>query len=612
MKTLLFVGALVAPLSVLAQSVVVAAVAPASPTVVVTATRTPVEAREALAATTVIDRAEIERSQATDITDILRFEAGIDLGRTGGPGQQTSLFIRGGESNHTLVLIDGIRVNPATSGGAALQNITPNMIERIEIVRGPRSTLYGSDAIGGVINIITRIADKPEASLTVRAGEEKTRDTAIHAGWGDGEKSLTADAQRVITDGIPTCVGTPNRSYDNTSINLGGRTKVGDKAEVAVRHWQAEGNAQYLTFCGGGGPADQDFKNRVTSVDLSYDITRTWTSTITLSNGEDEIVQQQANFSGGHDSVRTRRPMTDWHNVVQAGDANRISFGGAIGREEVDALSFGTLIAEKRQIETVFLQDEVTLGRHHVVAGVNYSDYEGFDGQVNGNLEYGFDLFDATRLIAAAGTGFRAPDATDRFGFGGNPDLDPEKAKNYELGLKQGIGPHQTVDLRAFRSNVKDLIFVDCVASCGGPDFFDDVYQARNIDKYRNRGGELSWDYDDKVWVAHLSGILQKPEDRETGDLLPRRAKRTISGRLARYFGKHYLAIDALGTSKREDVGTSEDAGYALVSLSAGVQILPKLSLQGRVENVLDKDYQTAAGFRQPDSTAYVTVRLDL
>ena len=604
MKTLLFAGALVAPLSVVAQAPVAAQASPL-PTVVVTGTRTPVEAREALAATTVIDRSQIERSQATDVTDILRYEAGIDLGRTGGVGQQTSLFIRGGESNHTLVLIDGVRVNPATSGGAALQNITPQMIERIEIVRGPRSTLYGSDAIGGVINIITRIADKPEASLTVRAGEENTRDTAIHAGWGDGEKSLTADVQRVITDGIPSCVNSSeDRRYDNTSVTLGGRAKVGDKVAIGARHWQAEGNAQYLTFCGGGSPADQDFENRVSAVDLSVQLTAHWNSTVTVSYGQDEIEQHQANFLGDLDSVRTRRPMTDWHNVVELGDAHRVSFGGAIGREEVDALSFGTQIGEKRQIKTAFLQDEITLGRHHAVAAVAYSDYEGFDEEVTGNLEYGFDLFEATRLIAAAGTGFRAPDATDRFGFGGNPDLDPEKAKNYELGIRQGIGAHHVIDLRAFHSNVKDLISVECDA--------DFNCLAVNIDKYRNRGAELTYDYNDSVWVAHLSGILQKPEDRQTDELLPRRAKRTISARLARYFGKHYVAVDALGTGKRNDVGTTENAGYALVGVAAGVQLLPKLSLQGRVENVLDKDYQTAGGYRQPDSTAYVTLRYDL
>ena len=291
--------------------------------------------------------------------------------------------------------------------------------------------------------------------------------------------------------------------------------------------------------------------------------------------------------------------MLDWHNVVQAGASNRISFGASVGREDVDALSFGTLIDEKRQIHTAFLQDEFSAGRHRIVAAVNYSDYEGFDDQVNGNLEYGFDLFETTRLIAAAGSAFRAPDSTDRFGFGGNPDLDPEEAKNYELGVKQFVGKHQT-----FHSDVDDLISVECDA--------DFICLAVNIDEYRNRGAELTWNYNDSRWVARLAGIVQKPEDRETGEILARRSKRSVSGRLARYFGAHFVGVDVLGSAKRPDVGGQENGGYALVNLSAGVQVMPKVQIQGRVENLLDKDYQTAAGFNQTDRTAYVTVRIDL
>lgn len=202
MKTLLFAGALLAPSLVSAQD---AAPPPASapvslPTVVVTATRTEQAPDDTLAATTVITRDEIERSQANDIADILRFQAGLDLGRTGGVGQQTSVFIRGGESNHTLVLIDGVRVNPSTSGGAALQNITPDMIERIEIVKGPRSTLYGSDAIGGVINLVTRSGSTSGADLRLRAAP--TRPRKPRRAWATATSASSSTCLR--SSSIPT------------------------------------------------------------------------------------------------------------------------------------------------------------------------------------------------------------------------------------------------------------------------------------------------------------------------------------------------------------------------------------------------------------------------
>ncbi len=136
----------------------------AEPEIIVTATRRAQSADEALAAVTVITRAEIEAAQAQDLAELLRFHAGLDIGRNGGAGQPASLFLRGTESNHTLVLLDGVRLNPGTIGGAPWQNLDPNLIERIEIVRGPRSSLYGPDAIGGVIQIFTRRAAAANSS----------------------------------------------------------------------------------------------------------------------------------------------------------------------------------------------------------------------------------------------------------------------------------------------------------------------------------------------------------------------------------------------------------------------------------------------------------------
>ena len=131
-----------------------------SDTIIVTATRTEIPLEQATVPVRVITRDDIELSLATDLAELLRFEAGIDIGRNGGPGQTTSLFLRGTESNHVLVLIDGVRMNPGTIGGAAVQHILPEIIDRVEIVNGARSALYGTDAIGGVINIITRRAEK--------------------------------------------------------------------------------------------------------------------------------------------------------------------------------------------------------------------------------------------------------------------------------------------------------------------------------------------------------------------------------------------------------------------------------------------------------------------
>ncbi|MGQ0621145.1 MAG: TonB-dependent receptor domain-containing protein [Panacagrimonas sp.] len=620
MKTLLSIpllmGALVAPGFVVAQDAVDTAPAPAVvtlPPVVVTATRTEQSADDTLAALTVISREEIARSQATDVADILRFQAGLDLGRAGGPGQQTSVFIRGGESNHTLVLIDGVRVNPSTSGGAALQNLTPDMIERIEIVKGPRSTLYGSDAIGGVINIVTRAGTTSGADVRLRAGSDQTRDGSARLGYGDERKQLNLFAQQLDTEGTPTCIGSDvDRGFRQTTVNLRGAAKIGASVEVAVRGWNSQGRTEYLSFCGGGEPVDQDYQNQVAAVDLVFRPIAEWRSTLTASRTEDDIQQNQANFLGIKDSVRTIRPTLDWHNVLAVSEAQRLSFGAQTSRENVDAESFGTVIEERRDLHSVFVQDELSLGRHRAVLGLSYADYEGFGNDVTWNAEYGFDLFTATRLIASAGSGFRAPDASDRFGFGGDPELDPERARTYEVGVRQLIGSLQRVELRAFQSDVDDLISVEFSPENDPNDDFG--FKAINIDEYRNRGAELSWRFDAAAWSATASGIVQKPEDRSSDQQLLRRAKRSISASLVRHLGPHDVGLDVLGTSERPDIDAAtgaavESGGYALLNLTGGLQLDSHFRLEGRVENLLDKNYQTAAGFEQPGVGGYVSLR---
>lgn len=614
MKTLLFAGALAAPSLALAETAAAPAPGPVRlPAVVVTATRTEQSPDDTLAALTVVSREEIERSQANDIADILRFQAGLDLGRAGGPGQQTSIFIRGGESNHTLVLIDGVRVNSSTSGGAALQNITPDMIERIEIVKGPRSTLYGSDAIGGVINIITRAGTTPGADVRLRAGADQTHDASARAGYGDERKQLNLFVQQLDTDGTPTCAGSDiDRGYRQTTVNLRGAAKIGSSVEVSARGWNSQGRAEYLGFCGGGEPVDQDYQNQVAAIDLVFRPGAAWRSVLTASRTEDDIRQNQANFLGLKDSVRTIRPTLDWHNLLAVGELQRLSFGGQISREDVDAESFGSVIEERRDLHSVFVQDELASGRHRAVLGLSYADYEGFGNDVTWNLEYGFDLFTATRLIASASSGFRAPDASDRFGFGGDPDLDPERSKNYEVGVRQFIGVTQRVELRAFQSEVDDLISVEFSPENDPNEDFG--FKAVNIDEYRNRGAELSWRFDTAAWSAGASGIVQDPEDRSSKQQLLRRAKRSVSASLVRHLGRHDLGLDVLGTSKRPDVDAAtgapvESGGYALLNLSGGLQLDSHFRLEGRVENLLDKDYQTAAGFEQPGVGGYVSLR---
>ena len=568
--------------------------------VIVTATRTESTEADTLAAVTVITRDEIARAQASDVAELLRDTAGVDIGRTGGPGAVTSAFIRGGNSNHTLVLVDGVRINQATAGGPALQNIAPEMIERIEIVKGPRATLYGSDAIGGVINIITRGAASG-ADISLRAGSYNTREGAGSFSYHEQGKSLALQAIDTTTDGIPSCTNsTLDRAYKQRTVNLKGGVDTGP-VQLSARVWNSQGNAEYMDFCGAGNsPLSQDFRNQTLAADATFKPRTNWDSTLSISRMVDDIQQKDPNFLGDFDFVRTHRPQLDWHNVLALGEAQRLSGGVTAARDEVEALSFGTPIEDNENLINLFLQDEINLGRHHALAAASYAHYGAFGNHASWNAEYGYDPLKTTRLIASAGSGFRAPNASDRYGFGGNPNLKPEEARNYELGLKQGLGADQALDLRLFRSDITNLINVQCDAN------FNCL--AVNVDRYRNQGVELSYRIELPQWSARVSAIAQNPVNRDSGSVLPRRAKQTVTAQLTRHFGAHYLALDVLGTGPRNDVG-GNDGGYTLLALSGGVQLDDHFSLQARLDNLLDKRYQTAFGYNQPGANGYASLR---
>lgn len=567
--------------------------------VVVTATGQATPLAEALAPLIVIDREQIEAAQALDLAELLRFYAGIDLGRAGGPGQQTGVFVRGGESNHTLVLVDGVRMNPSTAGGAALQNIAPEMIERVEIVKGPRASLYGSDAIGGVINVITR-RDDPGLQLdgSLRGGSDDTVDASLRAHYAGERGRAGLQVQQLKTDGFPARQGfADDTGYERTSLNASGALNLG-AATLGARFWDSHGNVEYYGF----DPAtfatvvlDQDYRNRIAAVDLSLPLTGTLAATLQGSRMRDDIEQQQS-----ADRVETVRRSADASLVWSpAGQGQRLTAGATFTREDVEALSFGAPIDEQRDVTALRVQDEWQAGRHRAVLAATYSDYSDFGDRWDGNLDYGFDLARDTRLVAAVGTGFRAPDASDRFGFGGNPDLRPEKARNYEIGVQQQLATGQRADLRAFYSEVEDLITVNCDAN------FDCL--AVNVDEYRNRGVEVTYELAGSDWTATLTGTLQDPVDKATDDTLLRRARRSAALRLNKRYDRFSIGTDVLASGAREDFD-GRLGGYTLVNLNGGIAFTRQLALRLRVENAFDTDYRTASGYNSPGRGYYATL----
>ena len=557
--------------------------------IIVTATRTAQIADQALAPVIVIDRATIERSAAADVADLLRYHAGIDIGRNGGPGQATSVFIRGTDSNHALVMVDGVKINPGTIGGAALQNISPELIERIEIVKGPRSSLYGSEAIGGVINIITRRAhDGAQGHFGFGTGRYDTRSFNVGAGYDRDDAHIGFDANAYTTAGFPTRVESDiDSGYRNLSLNAYAGRRFGT-FDVDVSHWQTQGKTEYLDFF--LTPLDQDFKNSASAITLKSSPRDAWTSSLKLSQIVDEIDQNQSS-----DYAHTRRNQFDWQNDVQIDERQLLTAGFWASHERTDSSIFGSGFNETTDISAFFAQDDITLGAHRVLLAARHTQHDSFGGHTTWDAEYGYQWTARTRVTAAVGTGFRAPDATDRFGFGGNPALAPETSRNVELGLRHAIDARQTLAFNAFDNRIENLIsFVD-------PDGFLGPQPGanQNMERARIRGAELSYVYRLQPFTLRLEGIMQDPKNETTGDLLARRAKRSVTASLVYDRGPYRLGADVIAQSQRKDSDFSNtmNAGYGLVNLTAEWRLQRDWSLSGRIENLFDKEYVLADGF---------------
>jgi len=552
--------------------------------VVVTATRTEQPLQEALASVELIGGDHLLMRPAADLGDALRFVPGIEVTRLGGPGQQTSVFVRGTESNHVLVLIDGLRMNPGTIGTAAIQNVAPEFVERVEVVKGPRSTLYGSDAIGGVINIITRDAGDG-SSVQAGYGSYGTKNASFRAGYAGDTAGISVGGAWQDSDGFPTRTDDANdRGYENTSFTASAGADAGP-VRLGLRAWYAEGTSQYSDFF--ALPVDQDFENSTVALTAGFSPHRSWDSNLMVAYAVDDLDQNQS-----ADFLDTRRYTVDWQNDIAVSEGNTLTAGILWQDEDAEAESFGAPYGADTTTVQFYVQDQWAVGAHRWLFGAAYTDHDDFGSHATGNLEYGYVFGNGSRVTASLGSGFRAPDATDRYGFGGNPNLDPEESVSGEVSWRQPVGDRQSLSLAVFRNDIDDLIDFFII----DPDTFEG--ENRNIDEARIEGVEAAWQYQDEDWSARVTGTWQDPRDETTDERLLRRAREYYTAAVARRFAGHEVELDVLYAGERRDFGFPQAVlpSYWLANLSARFALGERLSLLARVENLFDEDYALASG----------------
>jgi len=564
---------------------------------VVTATSYPIKLDDALASMDVITADEIQHSAATDIADLLKFRAGLEIGRNGGPGQATSLFIRGTESDQNLILIDGVPINSGSTGSAALQHIDPQNVARIEIYKGPRSTLWGSGAIGGVINIITREGYREGLAYggAVEGGSNDTLRPNAHISYAADNYRLKAAISYQRTDGFPSLASSNiNSGYDNTTVDLGAGASRGIH-QFNAGFWQTRGNNEYLDFF--GTPLDQDFLNNRSSLSWEAAFSASWTSTLKLAYMQDHIEQNQST-----DSVKTDRMELSWQNTLALGNKDLLLLGIKGTDEDVTAKGGFAPYDENTDYLEAWGQYDLTRGNHHVIAGIRYLDHEEPSRHFTWSLNYGYNFASHTHAYASAATAFRLPSANERFGFGGNPDLEPEESTSYELGLEHQLTAQQLVSAAIYRNDIDNMIQWVLV----NPSW---VGYNQNVDKVRIDGLEVGYDFSGNNLSLHLGGNWQKPEDRITGKQLLRRAEQSLNARVSYLLGSWSLGGDLLYSGKRKDFGDMTLDSYTLVNLNISYQLNDQWQLYGKLENAFDEDYQLAYGYNTQGRAAFLAIR---
>ncbi len=580
-------------------------------TVLVTATRTEETTAKTLAPVTVYTKEDIEQFQANSVPELLQRIPSVSFSNAGGPGSVSSMYLRGTNPSHTLFLIDGQRINSAMSGSNPLESLDINQIERIEIVRGPRSSLYGADAIGGVIQIFTKQGSEAgvHPRISYGFGKNGTQQTTVSVnGAKDGFRG-SASASYYDTNGIDSLIDDSGTNFDrdayrnaSTSASIGYRFDNG--TDLSLSHYKSNSENEYDN---GFLPSTQPYtRSGLETTSFKWEqpvISELWKSTVQLgetkNNSEDFDDLNKSTFS----KFNTRRESASWQNdfTFQTGAVSHVFTGGVdYYNDEITSTSIltdanGKRVKERDNLGT-FMQEQMDIGKHQLVLGLRNDDNEQYNNNATGNVSYGYALRDDLRVVASYGTAFKAPTFNDLFWpvtpwSAGNPNLKPEKSVNYEIGLK-GTPAFGTWAVNVFENNIDDLI--EWAEVPPGSWF----YTPSNVDKAEIQGVEFELTTAIQEWnVAFNASYIDARYDGKGADhsnVLINRPRQNMNLDISRNFGAYEFGTELIAQSKRysDRSNTIDEGGYGLVNLRAAYNISKEVKLQLKLTNVLDKQYQ--------------------
>jgi len=574
--------------------------------IVVTASRLPQPLAQTLLHTTIITERELRASLAPDLPTLLRQQAGIEITQSGGLGTQSSVFLRGTESDHTLVLLDGQRIGSASTGATALDQIMLADIERIEIVRGNVSALYGTDAIGGVIQIFTRQGrGAPAGRLAAGLGSHGEWRLAASYGGAFGDTRLHLGVSRLTRDGfsaaraefVPTpfvfsAADTDADGYRNTTLSMNLDHRLSPSHSLGLDLRASRGKVEYDGTDTNRSEQDLD-RLQLTS---RHGLWQGASGRLALGVSQDAL--DSFPDAAPKSRLHTRNRQAAWQLTQTLAPGHDL--GLELGWWQQRLSSDQNYTRSRRELASAALSYAGRAREHHLQLAARRDDYSDFGAHGTWLAAYGYDLTPAWRLSASAATAFRAPSFNDLYtAWGGNPALRPEKARSRELGLQYAAGPWRA-RLQYFDTRTRDLI----------------VYEAgkmMNVDRARSDGWEFTLDGMLADWRIGLDATWQDPREDDDGKRLVRRAQRLGGLRLARDWGKGGLLLELKASGARVDYRVDNFinsririGGYGVVNASGHYELAPNVRLEGRIDNLLDRDYSLVHGYQTPGRSLYL------
>ena len=546
-------------------------------TIVVTATRSEEQIENVPARIAVIESQIIEQSPLASLVDLLMVEPAINVVQSGGYGQMSSIFLRGTESDQALVLRDGVRLNAATSGAPPLPFIDTTDIKQIEILKGPASVLYGSDAIGGVVQLITKTPTQNSAFVSTEAGEHRTYKSLVGVDLTEDGYYAQIRGQRLETDGTPVkdTKNAPNASFDQKGYS----TKFGVEQQdyaLSIDFNENKGRSEYENY----GSVSNDFNNQMINLKGRINITSTLAINARLSEAKNDRDENESD-----DFIHSKTQEAELYGKWQFSPKQNILVGSTYRKMKGDAVSYGSPYQGDIDSTGYYIQHQYNDHGINTQLGLRVEDNEKFGTHTVAQGAIRYQLLPLTSIYANIGSAFKAPTLDDMYAYGGNPDLDPETSTSYEIGLDQQLAYNISTGLSLYSTKVNHLINYDA-----GTDHM------QNIDKAKIQGAEAYIKWQTEHLYINFGYNYVDAKDQNTHLELSRRP--TQSATLTTGWSDEKIGFSTTLTANNAYDNSAYDdiiiPGHLRIDMHGFYNINPHVKVFANIQNLGNIEYKTA------------------